>query len=53
MSDPATKQDLDNAIKELKLYIWERESVAIKWIMGIQVTYFALVLGVVYFATHK
>ena len=49
MTDPATKQD----IQDLKIYIWERESAAIKWVMGIQLTYFALVLGVVYFAVHK
>lgn len=51
--EPATKQDLKDAISELKLYVWERESAAIKWVMGIQLTYFALVLGVVYFAVHK
>ena len=54
--DPATKQDVERAIKEaisdLKLYVVERESSWLKWVVGIQISYFAITLGVVYFAVH-
>ncbi len=54
MSDPATKQDVERVIKdaisELKIYIVERESNWLKWIVGFQLSYFAVVIGVVYFA---
>ena len=54
--DPATKQDVERAIKEavsdLKLYVVERENGWLKWVVGFQLTYFAITLGVVYFAVH-
>jgi hypothetical protein len=51
--EPATKQDVEraihNAIQELKLYIVEQESAWIKWIIGIQISYFIITLGATYF----
>lgn len=45
MSDPATKQDL----LDLKLYIVERESTWLKWVVGFQLTYFAATLAAMFF----
>jgi hypothetical protein len=54
MSEPATKQDVKDAVSELKQWILEREVTTIRWavglFLGIQLSYFALTLGVVYFA---
>ena len=50
MNEAATKQDLKDAISELKIYIVERENNWLKWIVGFQLSYFAVVIGVVYFA---
>jgi hypothetical protein len=54
--DPATKQDVEAAerrletkIEGLKTWIVERENAWIKWVMGIQVTYFVITLGAMYF----
>jgi|HubBroStandDraft_3_1064219.scaffolds.fasta_scaffold1009945_2 hypothetical protein len=54
--DPATKQDLEaverrleTKIDQLKVWIVERENAWIKWVMGIQVTYFVITLGAMYF----
>ena len=44
--EPATKLDVVSAIAELKLYILEREVSAVRWFVGIQLTYFTLVMGV-------
>ena len=44
--EPATKQDIESAIGELKLYILEREITAARWFVGIQLTYFTLTLGI-------
>jgi hypothetical protein len=52
MDQAATKQDIDNAISELKLYIVERESGWLKWIVGIQITYFAITITVAFVASH-
>ena len=56
MSDPnqpATKQDVQNAVHEatldLKEFILEREVKSIRWFVGTQVAYFAITLGAVYF----
>lgn len=46
-------QDLRNAINELKQFILEREVVAIRWIIGVQITYFFGTLAAVWFLiTH-
>ena len=45
MSEPATKQDL----LDLKLYIVERESNWLKWVVGFQLTYFAATLAAMFF----
>jgi hypothetical protein len=44
--DPATKQDLKEAIADLKLYILDREISAVRWFVGVQLTYFTLVMGI-------
>jgi hypothetical protein len=46
MMDPATKQDVESAIGELKVYILDREISAIRWFVGVQLTYFTLVMGI-------
>jgi len=46
MSDqPATKDD----ILQLKNFILEREIVAMRWVLGIQITYFGITLAAVWF----
>ena len=46
MSDPvATKQD----ILDLKIYIVERESGWLKWVVGFQLTYFAITIAAMFF----
>jgi hypothetical protein len=40
--EPATKQD----ISELKQWILERELTAVRWFVGVQLTYFTLTLGI-------
>jgi hypothetical protein len=47
--EPATKQDIRDAINELKLYVVERESAWIKWVIGIQITYFVITVTVAHF----
>jgi len=48
-SQLATKDD----IKELKVFILEREIVAMRWILGVQITYFFGTLAAVWFLiTH-
>jgi hypothetical protein len=47
--NPATKQDIDAAISELKIYIVERESSWLKWMVGFQLTYFAATLAAMFF----
>jgi hypothetical protein len=49
MSDPATKADLDSAIAELKLYIIDREIGWLKWVVGFQLTYFAITIASMFF----
>jgi len=46
---PATKRDLREAIGELKIYVVQRELGALRWIVGIQVAYFAITLLAVWF----
>lgn len=54
--DSATKQDLQDAISDLKIWMMDREVKSIRWFIGIfasiQISYFALTLIVVYFAVH-
>ena len=49
MNDPATKQDIDSAIQELKLYIVDREIGWLKWVVGFQLTYFAITIASMFF----
>lgn len=46
---PATKRDLDVAISELKNFVIDRELTALRWVMGIQITYFFGTLAAVWF----
>ena len=47
--DPATKQDLDSAISELKLYIVDREIGWLRWVVGFQLSYFAITIAAMFF----
>jgi hypothetical protein len=49
MSEPATKQDLDDAIKDLKFFVVDREIRWLKWIIGIQLAYFAITIAAMFF----
>ena len=46
---PATKRDLQNLERDLKQFIVEREVVSMRWMMGIQITYFFGTLAAVWF----
>lgn len=48
-SEPATKQDIEEAVKQLRRFILEREVQSIRWFVGTQVAYFAITLSAVYF----
>lgn len=50
--NPLTKADLDHAIAELKIYIVERESLWLKWVVGFQLSYFAIVIAAMFFITE-
>ena len=56
MSDeekPVTKTELESVVKDLKNFILEREIVAMRWVLGIQITYFFGTLAAVWFLiTH-
>ena len=53
MSDPATKEDVErainDAISELKLYVVEHENSWLKWVVGFQLTYFAITIASMFF----
>ena len=53
MNEPATKEDVQNAIGELRLALIDREVKSIRWFiatfLGAQIAYFAITLGAVYF----
>lgn len=46
--EPATKQDVKDAISELREFIREREVQSIRWFVGTQITYFAMTLVAVW-----
>ena len=46
---PATKRDLQNLERDLKQFIVEREVISMRWMMGIQITYFFGTLAAVWF----
>lgn len=52
-NSPATKRDLGNLKSDLEMdlkrFILEREIVSMRWIMGIQITYFFGTLAAVWF----
>ena len=56
MSDPATKDDLENVerrlekkLDELKSCLLDREVASIRWFVGTQLACVVLVIGAVYF----
>lgn len=52
-SRAATKNDLRELERDLKQFILEREIVAMRWMIGIQITYFFGTLASVWFlVTH-
>lgn len=46
---PATKHDLELAINELKQFVVDRELVAIRWVVTIQIAYFFGTLATMWF----
>ena len=53
MSEPITKTDLKDLERDLKAFILEREIVALRWVLGVQITYFFGTLAAVWFLiTH-
>ena len=53
MSEPITKADLKDLERDLKAFILEREVGALRWVLGIQITYFFGTLAAVWFLiTH-
>lgn len=51
--NPATKQDVDTAIAvaiaDLKTYIERNENSWLRWLVGIQLSYFAIVIAAMFF----
>jgi hypothetical protein len=45
----ATKRDLHDLERDLKQFILEREIVALRWFLGLQITYFGITLAAVWF----
>lgn len=52
MSEPATKEDVAQATRDLRQFILEREVKSIRWMVGTQIAYFAITLSAVYFLLH-
>jgi hypothetical protein len=48
-TDPATKQDVQDAIADLKQWMLEREIGWLKWVVGFQLTYFAITIASMFF----
>lgn len=46
---PATRRDLEVAISDLKRFVIDRELMALRWVMGVQITYFFGILAAVWF----
>jgi hypothetical protein len=51
--DPATKQDLQDAVSALKQWMLEREVQSIRWFVGTQLAYVVITLGAMYFMLAK
>ena len=53
LAAPATKQDVDQAIKiaiaDLKVYIERNENSWLRWLVGFQLTYFAVTIAAMFF----
>ena len=52
MSEPATKEDLQDLKRDLENFILERELKSLRWTVGIQIAYFSITLAAVYFLIH-
>ena len=46
---PATRRDLDLAVTRFERFVIDRELIALRWVMGIQITYFFGTLAAVWF----
>ena len=53
MSEPATKDDIQDLERDLKQFILEREVQAIRWFIGTQIAYFAITLSAVWFMLSR
>ena len=46
---PVTKSDMEHALQDLRQFIVEREIVSLRWMVGLQITYFFGTLAAVWF----
>ena len=46
---PVTKSDMEHALQNLRQFIIEREIVSLRWMVGLQITYFFGTLAAVWF----
>jgi uncharacterized membrane protein YozB (DUF420 family) len=51
--DPLTKQDLQEAINDLKQFISERKNTWVKWMIGMQISYSIAIGVVIYLILRK
>jgi hypothetical protein len=49
MTDPATKDDLEDLRRDLKQWMLEREVASIRWFVGTQLAYVVITLGAMVF----
>lgn len=52
MSEPATKEDLQDLKRDLENFILNRELQSLRWGVGIQIAYFSITLAAMYFLLH-
>jgi hypothetical protein len=52
LDSPLTKRDLRDLERDLKAFLLEREIVAMRWVLGIQITYFGITLAAVWFMVN-
>jgi hypothetical protein len=46
---PATRRDLEHAVNDLKNFVIDRELIVLRWVMGVQITYFFGTLAALWF----
>ena len=53
MSEPITKEDLEEFVRDLKQFILEREIVQARWALGLLALYFLGTLASVWFLVNQ